>query len=237
MARILVVEDSEKLAQGLKTNLEFDGHDVRLVHDGTRGLDATLDGWPELIILDLMLPGMDGYALLRTARERGLRAPVLVLTALGDEAEKVRGLRFGADDYVTKPFGLMELLARVEALLRRSQRVQERVIHDVYRFGAIEVVTTSRVVTRDGVPANLRPREFDLLLALCRRRGEVVSRADLLRDVWGYGDDVVTRTVDTHIAELRRKLEADPSLPRWIVTVPRAGYRLATDADCGPSTA
>lgn len=230
MARILVVEDSEKLAQGLKTNLEFDGHEVRLVHDGAQGLDAALDGWPELILLDLMLPGMDGYALLRTARERGLRIPVLVLTALGEEAEKVRGFRFGADDYVTKPFGLMELLARVEALLRRSRGTPERVLHEVYRFGTVEVQTTAHVVTRDGVSANLRPREYDLLVALCRRRGEVVSRADLLRDVWGYGDGVVTRTVDTHVAELRRKLEVDHAIPRWIVTVPRAGYRLELDA-------
>ena len=186
MPRILIVEDSEKLAQGLRTNLEFDGHEVRLVHDGTRGLEAALDGWAELIILDLMLPGMDGYALLRAARERGLRAPVLILTALGEEAEKVRG----------------------------------------FRFGEIEVHTAAHIVTRGGATVNLRPREYDLLVALAKRLGDVVSRAELLRDVWGYGDDVVTRTVDTHVAELRRKLEDDPARPRWIVTVPRAGYRL-----------
>ncbi len=225
MARILIIEDSEKLAQGLRTNLEFDGHQVRLVHDGVRGLEAALEGWAELLILDLMLPGMDGYALLRAARERGLRAPVLILTALGEEAEKVRGFRFGADDYVTKPFGLMELLARVEALLRRASRGDD-VLKETYRLGGVEVQTSAHVVTRDGALVQLRPREYDLLVALCRRRGEVISRADLLKDVWGYGDDVVTRTVDTHVAELRRKLEVDPALPRWIVTVPRAGYRL-----------
>ena len=230
MARILIVEDSEKLAQGLRTNLEFDGHEVRLVHDGTRGLDAALDGWPELLLLDLMLPGMDGYALLRTARERGLRVPVLILTALGEEAEKVRGFRFGADDYVTKPFGLMELLARVEALLRRTRDTPATELRETYRLGEVEVNTAAHTVTRAGGPVRLRPREYDLLVALCRRRGAVVARADLLRDVWGYGDDVVTRTVDTHIAELRRKLEPDPALPRWIVTVPRAGYRLEAES-------
>jgi DNA-binding response OmpR family regulator len=229
MSRILVIEDSEKLAQGLRTNLEFDGHDVRLVHDGVRGLDAALDGWPELILLDLMLPGMDGYALLRTARERGLRVPVLILTALGEEAEKVRGFRVGADDYVTKPFGLMELLARVEALLRRSKVETTAAAPELYQVGDIVVQTATRTVTRAGTVVSLRPREFDLLLALCRRRGTVVSRATLLRDVWGYGDDVVTRTVDTHIGELRRKLEDDAAAPRWIVTVPRAGYLLQDD--------
>jgi two-component system, OmpR family, alkaline phosphatase synthesis response regulator PhoP len=232
MARILIVEDSEKLAQGLRTNLEFDGHEVQLVHDGTRGLDAALSGWPELIILDLMLPGIDGYALLRAARERGLRAPVLILTALGEEAEKVRGFRFGADDYVTKPFGLMELLARVEALLRRSKDATSTpLLPASFRFGEIDVQASAHVVSRNGAVVNLRPREYDLLIALCKRRGDVVSRAELLRDVWGYGSDVVTRTVDTHVAELRRKLEIDPANPRWIVTVPRTGYRLAVSGE------
>lgn len=230
MPRILIVEDSEKLAQGLRTNLEFDGHDVRIAYDGPSGLAAANENWAELIILDLMLPGMDGYALLRTVRERGLRVPILILTALGEEAEKVRGFRFGADDYVTKPFGLMELMARVEALLRRAQNASRSALSAVYRFGSVAVHTAAHVVTRDSAPVNLRPREYDLLVALCRCRGEVVSRAALLRDVWGYGDDVVTRTVDTHVAELRRKLEVDPAAPEWIVTVPRAGYRL-TAAD------
>jgi DNA-binding response OmpR family regulator len=227
MARILVVEDNEKLALGLRTNLEFDGHQVRVALDGDLGLAQATDGWPELIILDLMLPGIDGYALLRTARERGVRVPVLILTALGEEADKVRGFRVGADDYVTKPFGLMELMARVEALLRRSNGVATGELPATYAFGDVVVETGSHGVRRDGRPVSLRPREYDLLVALCRRRGEVLGRAELLRDVWGYGNDVVTRTVDTHIAELRRKLEADPAAPRWIVTVPKAGYTLA----------
>ncbi|HYW50851.1 MAG TPA: response regulator transcription factor [Gemmatimonadaceae bacterium] len=231
MAHILIVEDNVKLAQGLRANLEFDGHVVRVAHDGVAGLASATDGWPQLVILDLMLPGMDGYALLRAARERGVRVPVLILTALGEEAEKVRGFRFGADDYVTKPFGLMELLARVEALLRRTVAPPAGTLQPVYRFGNVEVHTSAHDVTRGGVPVMLRPREYDLLVALCARQGAVVSRADLLRDVWGYGSDVVTRTVDTHIAELRRKLETDGEAPRWILTVPRAGYRLAMPDD------
>jgi DNA-binding response OmpR family regulator len=226
MARILIVEDNDKLAQGLRTNLEFDGHEVRIAVDGTRGLECALEQWPELILLDLMLPGIDGYALLRQAREQGVRTPVLILTALGEEADKVRGFRVGADDYVTKPFGLMELMARVEALLRRNRGYVTSELPAAYAFGDVVVQTAAHEVTRADAPVPLRPREYDLLVTLCRRRGQVVSRGELLRDVWGYGDDVVTRTVDTHIAELRRKLEADPAEPKWIVTVPKAGYRL-----------
>lgn len=227
MARVAVVEDNENLARGLAINLAYDGHEVRVAADGVAGLALVREGWAELVILDLMLPGMDGYALLRAAREAGVTTPVLILTALGEEADKVRGFRAGADDFVTKPFGLLELLARVEALLRRSRIATSGGASGVeHRFGDVVVNAASRTVTRAGAAVPLRPREFDLLLALCRRRGAAVSRDELLRDVWGYGDDVVTRTVDTHVAELRRKLEADPAHPRWIVTVPKAGYTL-----------
>ena len=229
MPRILVIEDNEKLAAGLRTNLEYDGHEVRVVLDGTTGLAAALEPWADLVLLDLMLPGLDGYAVLRAMRDRGVSIPVLVLTALGEEADKLRGFRVGADDYVTKPFGLLELLARVEALLRRARGAPSGTGPLIHRFGDVEVDGAARTVTRAGARIALRPREFDLLLALCRRRGEVLDRGHLLRNVWGYGDDVVTRTVDTHVAELRRKLEVDPAEPRWIVTVPKAGYRLAAD--------
>ena len=225
MPRILIVEDNERLAAGLRTNLEFEGHAVRVALDGHAGLAAALESWADLILLDLMLPGLDGYALLRAARDHGVTAPVLILTALGEEADKVRGFRVGADDYVTKPFGLLELIARVDALLRRARGGPPSPVAQ-HRFGAIAVDVGARSVTRKGESISLRPREFDLLAAFCRRRGEVVTRAELLRDVWGYGDDVVTRTVDTHVAELRRKLEDDPAAPRWIVTVQKAGYRL-----------
>ncbi len=149
--------------------------------------------------------------------------PVLVLTARSEEADKVRGLRLGADDYVTKPFGVLELLARIEALLRRSRAVTAK----TYGFGGVEVDADRRTVTRDGQPVPLTPMEFDLLLALLRRDGAVASRIELLQEVWGHSAAVLTRTVDTHVAELRRKLERDPALPEFILTARKAGYRLA----------
>jgi two-component system response regulator MtrA len=175
-----------------------------------------------------MLPGMDGYRVLRTLREHGHEMPVLILTARGEEADKVLGFRLGADDYVTKPCGVLELLARVGALLRRA-RVQDNGGQPkvaLEHFGDVEINPASRTVTKAGKPVALSPKEFDLLLALVRRRGAVASRLELLREVWGHRVEVMTRTVDIHIAELRRKLEDDPSQPKHILTVWKAGYRL-----------
>ncbi len=192
MTRILVVEDNADLAFGLRNNLEIEGYEVLVVEDGTQGLARARDAGADLIILDLMLPGLDGYRVLRALRDEGRRMPILILTARGEEADKVRGLRLGADDYVTKPFGVLELLARVEALLRRT------------------------------APPGDAAGEPEVL----RRGGAVVSRMELLTEVWGYSAAVLSRTVDTHVAELRRKLEADPAVPRHILTVRKAGYRL-----------
>lgn len=224
MNRILVVEDSADLAFGLRNNLEIEGYEVDVATDGRQGLELARAGNPDLIILDLMLPEMDGFRVLRELRSEGRNMPVLVLTARGEEADKVRGLKLGADDYVTKPFGLLELLARVEALLRRGSPGTPANV--VERVGDIEIDTGARTVQRDGQSIDLAPREFDLLLALIRHRGKVVSRQQLLTEVWGHTGEVVTRTVDTHIAELRRKLEPDPAAPRYIATVRKAGYRL-----------
>jgi DNA-binding response OmpR family regulator len=226
MPRILIVEDNPDLAYGLRTGLEIEGYDVQVAEDGETGLDRARSWGPDLVMLDLMLPGMDGYRVLRTMREGGSDVPVLILTARGEEADKVLGFRLGADDYVTKPCGVLELLARVGALLRRS-RIAERAGADgIERFGSVEINPASRTVTREGTPVALSPKEFDLLLALVRRRGAVASRVELLREVWGHRVEVMTRTVDIHIAELRRKLEHDPSQPRHILTVWKAGYRL-----------
>jgi DNA-binding response OmpR family regulator len=227
MSRILIVEDNPDLAYGLATGLEIEGYDVEVAADGEKGLTRARDWSPHLVILDLMLPGMDGYRVLRTMRDEGLQMPVLILTARGEETDKVLGFRLGADDYVTKPCGVLELLARVGALLRRARQGEG---HDaaatVERFGAVEINPASRTVTRGGEVVALSPKEFDLLLTLVRRRGAVVSRLELLKEVWGYSADVMTRTVDIHIAELRRKLEDDPSKPKHILTVWKAGYRL-----------
>jgi two-component system, OmpR family, alkaline phosphatase synthesis response regulator PhoP len=225
MRRILVVEDNENLAYGLQTSLQLEGHRVEVVTTGTEGLRRAREDAPDLLILDLMLPEMDGYRVLRTLREGGSRLPVIILTARGEEADKVLGFRLGADDYVTKPFGLLELLARVSAVLRRSYDGAPEAAR-TERFGDVEVDPAARVVRRRGEEVPLAPKEFSLLLALLRRNGAVASRVELLQEVWGHRGAVMTRTVDMHIAELRRKLEDDPADPRHLITVRKAGYRL-----------
>lgn len=228
MSRILIVEDNRNLGDGLRSNLEIEGHEVEVVRDGRTGLDRARAGRPDLVILDLMLPKMDGFRVLQALRREGHEVPVLILSARGEEADKVRGLRLGAEDYLTKPFGLLELLARVEGLLRRGARAAGGAAAapgGTDRFGAVVVDHGRRTVTRNGRPVELSPREFDLLAALLGRRGAVVSRSDLLREVWGYASGAVSRTVDTHVAELRRKLEEDPAAPRHILTVRKIGYR------------
>jgi DNA-binding response OmpR family regulator len=227
MTRILLVEDNRDLAFGLRNNLEIEGYEVETAENGKAGLEAFARVNPDLLILDLMLPELDGFRVLRSLRQEGHTIPILLLTAKGEEADKVRGLRMGADDYVTKPFGLLELLARVEALLRRTQTGSTaRETIGVQRFGEIEVDPASRAVYRASQAVELSPKEFDLLLALLRARGAVVSRLQLMREVWGYSAAIVSRTVDTHIAELRRKLEEHPASPQHIITVRKTGYRI-----------
>ena len=229
MKHVLVIEDNRDLAYGLRNNLEIEGYQVEVADDGPKGLMRARAGSPDLIILDLMLPGMDGYRVLRALREEGRQTPILILTARGEEADKVRGLRLGADDYVTKPFGVLELLARVEALMRRAVVTTagtESAAPLIERFGDVEVHCASRTVLRRAQPVTLTPKEYELLLALIRRRGAVASRVELLTEVWGYSAAVLSRTVDTHVAELRRKLEDDLQAPRHLLTVRKAGYRL-----------
>jgi DNA-binding response OmpR family regulator len=227
MANILIIEDSPDLAFGLRNNLEFEGHVVDVIADGSQGLTAARANRPDLIILDLMIPGIDGYRVLKTLREDGVMTPVLILSARGEEADKVRGFRMGADDYVTKPFGLLELIARVEALLRRATSAEKSLESesDTLHFGDLTIDPAGQKVFRNEDSIALRPKEFDLLMALVNRRGRVVSRVDLLREVWGHRGAVSTRTVDAHIAELRRKIEEDPADPRHIATVTKSGYR------------
>ena len=225
--RVLVVEDNPDLAYGLRNNLEIEGYEVEVAADGPTGIARTRSWKPDLMILDLMLPGMDGYRVLRTIRSEGFDHPTLILTARGEESDKVMGFRHGADDYVTKPFGVLELLARVEALLRRAAKQGARGPDGFVRFGDIEVERGSRSVRRSGACVSLAPLEYDLLIALYERNGAVASRHELMRQVWGHNVDVVSRTVDTHILELRKKLEDDPARPLHILTVRKAGYRLA----------
>jgi len=223
---VLVVEDNAELAYGLKNNLEIEGHRVTLATDGRLGLELARAERPDLIVLDLMLPELDGFRVLRELRGHDRETPVLILTARGEEEDKVRGLKLGADDYVTKPFGLLELLARVEAMLRRRRLGAESERRSLERFGDVEVDRAARVVTRSGEVVPLAPKELDLLLALLDAEGAALSRANLMEEVWGYRADVLSRTVDTHVAELRRKLETDPAHPRHVLTVRKVGYRL-----------
>jgi len=225
MARILIVEDSPDLAFGLSNNLEIEGHDVEVAADGHRGLERARESAPDLVILDLLIPGIDGYRVLRQLREEGIGTPVLILSAKNEEADKVRGFRLGADDYVTKPFGLLELIARVDRLLQRAAGTAASAQpHDLH-FDDLTIDVDGQQVYRDGRLVKLRPREYDLLIALVRRAGQVISRDELLRDVWGHPVNIATRTVDAHIVELRRQIEKDPASPRHIITVPKAGYR------------
>jgi DNA-binding response OmpR family regulator len=222
--RILVVEDNSDLAAGIAYNLELERYEVRIAEDGVRALQ-TFDEWPpDLVLLDLMLPGMDGYKVLQSIRSRGSTIPVIILSAKSGEADKVRGFRLDADQYVTKPFGVLELSERVAALLRRSSRSTAPAAQRIV-FGDVSIDLGSRTVTRLGADVALTPKAYALLLALLRREGSVASRTDLLKEVWGYGSFIMTRTVDSHIAELRRKLD-DADEPKHILTVWKVGYRL-----------
>jgi two-component system, OmpR family, alkaline phosphatase synthesis response regulator PhoP len=227
VTHILLIEDNPGFAEGLRQNLEFDGYRVTLAADVATSARAIAADPPDLIILDLMLPDGNGYDVLRTIRERDSVTPVLLLTALSEEAHKVRGFRLGADDYVTKPFGLLELLARIESLLRRSASGSFAVVRlPPVRFGDVQVDRDHRKVTRADAVVQLTPKEYALLAALIARNSAVVAREELLREVWGYDPEVVSRTLDTHLAELRRKLEKDPHHPKHILTLPKQGYRL-----------
>ena len=229
MSKILVVEDNLALAEGLAYNLRHEGHEVRIAEDGEAAVADSRAWSPDLVILDLMLPKIDGYGVLAAIRETKSDLPVIILSARGEEADKVRGFRLDADQYVTKPFGVLELLERVSALLRRKSRAgSAHAPAETIRFGDVIVDVAARTVCRSGAPCTITPKAYELLLALVARGGRVATRQELLKEVWGYGAFVLSRTVDSHIAELRRKLEVDPARPRHIVTVWKVGYRFET---------
>jgi DNA-binding response OmpR family regulator len=225
MTAVLLIEDNRGYATMLASNLEREGYEVIRATTGAEGLDHARTARPDLIILDLMLPVMNGFTVLQRLRDEGRHTPVLVMTALGTEEEKLRGFGLGADDYVVKPCGLLEILARVRALLKRGGAPGEP-RHEV-TVDDLSIDFAARTVHRGDRQITLRPKEFDLLAALVRHRGRVLSRAELLREVWGYTSGTQSRTVETHLAALRERLGDDSQSPRYIVTVRRAGYRLA----------
>jgi two-component system, OmpR family, alkaline phosphatase synthesis response regulator PhoP len=225
-SRVLIIEDNADLAAGLRYNLELEGYTVDLAEDGNAGLELALSTKPDVVVLDLMLPGIDGYQVLQSMRAQGSRVPVLILTARGEEADKVRGFRLDADQYVTKPFGLMELLERIRSLIRRSTGTAAAPAGvKQIRFGDVCIDPSSRRVDVRGESVTLTPKAYELMLSLIRRKGAVASRVELLREVWGHRGLVLTRTVDSHVAELRRKLEKDAADPRHFITVWKVGYR------------
>ena len=223
MAKILVVEDEPDMVLGLKDNFEFEGYEVLTASDGTTGLERARSQKPDLVVLDIMLPKLSGLEVCKTLRSEGFEAPIIMLTARGQEIDKVVGLELGADDYVTKPFSIRELLARVKAVLRRTDGKAKRLAR--YSFADVDLDFEAYKATKDGTLLELSPREFELLRYLIERKGETVSRDQLLEDVWGYESYPSTRTVDTHIAKLRAKIGDSGSEPRYILTIHGMGYK------------
>jgi len=225
--RVLVVEDDEAMAVALRDGFEYEGYEVVRAADGEEGLSLARSESPDLVILDVMLPKMNGLDVCQRLRSEGNQVPIIMLTARGQEIDKVLGLKLGADDYVTKPFSFMELLARLEAVLRRSGGQAALTPGSVIRFGDVTVDFERHEAAKGGEPLELTPRELRLLRFLVEHQGQVVSREQLLDGVWGYETIPFTRTVDTHIAKLRKKIEDEPSDPRFIVTVHGLGYKFS----------
>jgi DNA-binding response OmpR family regulator len=224
MARILIVDDEPEIVRGLEDNLRFEGYQIASATNGQDTLALAQSDAPDLILLDIMMPRMSGWDVCRALREKGIEAPIIMLTARGEEVDRVRGLELGADDYVTKPFSLRELLARVRAVLRRPgprNRFEE------FTFGDVRIRPRVRQVFKAGEEIRLTRKEFDLLVFLVAHRGEVLTRERLLDEVWGYERFPTTRTVDTHILRLRKKFEADADQPVWILTLHGHGYTFA----------
>jgi DNA-binding response OmpR family regulator len=223
LQRVLIIEDEPDMVLGLRDNFEYEGYDVLVARDGKEGLSRALADNPDVILLDIMLPKMSGLDVCRQLRSNGVDTPVIMLTARGQEIDKVIGLEMGADDYVTKPFSIKELLARVRAHLRRATK--HVVDIETYTFGEVELNFKKYEAKKDGNAIELSPREFELLKYFIQHRGETITRDQLLDDVWGYENYPFTRTVDNHIAKLRQKIEQVAAEPKYIITVHRVGYR------------
>ena len=226
MAKILVIEDDPAMQVGLRDNLEIEGYEVDSASNGAAGLQKMLDNSYDLVLLDVMLPELSGFDLLKAAREKGNAAPVIMLTAKGEEIDKVLGLELGADDYITKPFSLRELLARVKAVLRRREGSGATRLADRLVLGRADIDFASYTALRDGQPVQMTPKEFEILKFLWHHRNQTVTRDQLLSNVWGYDESITTRTVDNFILRLRQKIEENPAHPRIIMTIHGAGYKL-----------
>ena len=218
---LLIVEDDPALLRGLRDNFEFEGYGVLTADDGEKGLEAAVNSGADLIVLDIMLPKVNGYEICRLVRAEGIETPIIMLTAKGQESDVILGLNLGADDYVTKPFSVRELLARANALLRRRRRGQARQVD----FGDCRLDTSARRLLRDGRDVELTPKEYGLLEFFARQAGRALTRDEILRNVWGHDVFVTPRSVDRCVTALRKKVEPDPAKPTFIQTIRQIGYR------------
>jgi len=226
MPKILVVDDEQNMRTGLKDNLEFEGYEVDTANDGVQGLKKILDNNYNLIILDVMMPKKSGFDVCKESRNAGITTPIILLTAKGEEIDKVVGLEIGADDYVTKPFSLRELLARVKAILRRGENlVMSESDHEV-KIGKLEISFNGYKATSKNKDVQMSHKEFEILHYLWKHRNSTISRDDLLTEIWGYDETPTTRTVDNFILKLRQKVEVDSNHPQIIITVHGIGYKL-----------
>jgi len=222
-ARILIIEDERAMVTGLQFNLEARGYRVSAAYDGEQGCRKAIELHPDLVILDLMLPRRDGYEVCKRLKKDVPDIPIIMLTARSQEADVVLGFELGADDYVTKPFSVLELMARIKTVLKRAHPESRE--ETTLTFGSVVVDVARHTASKGSAPLALSPREFDMLKYFAKRRGEVVSRDELLDAVWGYDSASISRTVDTHVAKLRQKIEDDPKAPRHIITIHGAGYK------------
>jgi DNA-binding response OmpR family regulator len=225
MSDILIIEDEAQMRSGLKDNLEFEGYAVDVAEDGQIGLDKSLSKSYDLIILDVMLPKLSGFDVCKKIREKGIKTPIIMLTAKGEEIDKVLGLELGADDYVTKPFSLRELLARVKAVLRRTDESSSKAQQKI-TIGKLEIDFNSYTAMVEGKSVAMTHKEYEIVKYLWQHKGATVSRDNLLEEVWGYDDYPTTRTVDNFILKLRQKIEINPNRPKHILTVHGIGYKL-----------
>ena len=224
MKQILIVEDEPNMRLGLKDNLEFEGYKVSVANDGSQGLAAIVSNHYDLVLLDIMLPELSGFDVCRIARERGVPTPIILLTAKGEEIDKVLGLELGADDYITKPFGLRELLARIKAVMRRGPNAKKGSTEAL--IGKMTVNFSSYIASVDQQQVKMSHKEFEILKYLWEHRNDTVSRYQLLEDIWGYNEQPTTRTVDNFILKLRQKVEQNPEDPKIILTVHGVGYKM-----------
>jgi len=224
MSRILIVEDELNMRKGLKDNLEFEGYDVDTAEDGEAGLNKILTNDYNLVVMDVMMPKISGFDVCKTIRKKGITTPVILLTAKGEEIDKVLGLELGADDYVTKPFSLRELLARIKAILRRGENFTSN--EGLIKIGKLEVDFSSYSAKEENDDVQMSSKEFDILNYFWKNRNKTVSRDNLLNEIWGYDETPTTRTVDNFILKLRQKIENDPNHPKIIITIHGVGYKL-----------